>query len=95
MYSNLEINKNIQKLVDGVYERANTAIGECWMRFMEIFNILLENVDTCDAGKLDQYLSCIRTMLSWKLAYNNHNYGKWLSDYWVMINPLQYDKKKL
>ena len=64
MYSNLKINKNIQKLVDGVYERANAAIGECWMRFMEIFNILLENVDTCDAGNLDQYLSCICTMLS-------------------------------
>ena len=93
MYSNLKINKNIQKLVDGVYERANAAIGECWMRFKEIFNILLENVDTCDAGNLDQYLSCICTMLSWKLAYKNHNYGKWLSDYWVMINPLQYDKK--
>ena len=26
MYSNLKINKNIQKLVDGVYERANAAI---------------------------------------------------------------------
>ena len=28
MYSNLKINKNIQKLVDGVYERANAAIGD-------------------------------------------------------------------
>ena len=36
MCSNLEKNKNIQKLVDAVYERCNTAMGEYWMRFMKI-----------------------------------------------------------
>ena len=64
MSSNLETNKNIQKLVDTAYERANTAMGECWMRFMEIFNIFLQNVDTCNAGNLDGYVSCSCTMLS-------------------------------
>ena len=64
MCSNLETKKNIQKLVDTVYERANTAMGEYWMRFMEIFNIFLHIVDTCDDGNLDGYISCSRTMLS-------------------------------
>ena len=93
--SNLEKNKNIQELVDAVYERCNTAMGEYWMRFMKIFNILLQNVNICDTGNQDEYLSCSRTMQSWMLKYNNHDHGRWLPDYCVMINSLQYDEKTL
>ena len=87
------MNENIQKLVDTVYEGENTVMGEYWMRFMKISNILLQNVDACHAGNLDEYLSCSRTMLSGMLAYNNHDYGIWLPDYWAMISSLLYEKK--
>ena len=70
------MDENIQKLVGTVYERANTIMGEYWVRFMKISNILLQNVDACHAGNLDGYLSCNRTMLSGMQAYNNHDYGK-------------------
>ena len=64
------------------------------MSFMEMSNILLQNVDACHVGNLDEYLSSTRAMLPGMLACNNHDYGKWLPDYWTMISSLPYEKKK-
>ena len=61
---------------------------------MEMSNILLQNVDACHVGNLDEYLSSTRAMLPGMLACNNHDYGKWLPDYWTMISSLPYEKKK-
>ena len=52
-YADLEMDENIQKLVDAVYERENTEMGQYWMSFMEMSNILLQTVDACHVGKLD------------------------------------------
>ena len=60
---------------------------------MEMSNILLQNVDACHVGNLDEYLSSTRAMLPGMLARNNHDYGKWLPDYWTMISSLPYEKK--
>ena len=83
-----------QKLVDGVYERADTDMGDYWMSFMEMSNIFLQNVDACHVGNFDEYLLSTRAMLPGMLACNNHGYGKWFPDYWIMISSLPYEKKK-
>ena len=83
-----------QKLVNGVYERADTDMGDYWMSFMEMSNIFLQNVDACHVGNFDEYLLSTRAMLPGMLACNNHDYGKWLPDYWTMISSLPYEKKK-
>ena len=75
-YADLQMDQNIQKLVGAVYERANTDVGEYWMSFMEMSDILLQNVDTCHVGNLDEYLSSTRAILPGMLTYNNHDYGK-------------------
>ena len=62
-YTYLETDQNIQKLVNAVYERANTDMGENWMSFMEMSNILLQNVDACHVGNLGEYLSFTCAML--------------------------------
>ena len=51
-YADLEMDGNTQKLVDAVYERANTDMGEYWRSFMEMSDILLQNVDECPVGNL-------------------------------------------
>ena len=51
-YVDLEMDGNTQKLVDAVYERANTDMGEYWRSFMEMSDILLQNVDECPVGNL-------------------------------------------
>ena len=73
VYADLEIDENIQKLVDTVYERANTDMGENWMSFMEISDILLQNVDACHVGNLDEYLFSTRAMIS-SLPYEKKKY---------------------
>ena len=93
-YADLEIDEYVQKLVDAVYERSNTDMGEFWMSFMKISDILLQNVDACHVGKLDGYLSPSHVMLPEMLAYDNHDYNKWLLDSWVMIGFLPHEKKK-
>ena len=50
-------------------------------------DILLQNVDAYLVGNLDEYMSSNRAMLPGILAFNNHDYGKWLPDYWA-----DYDK---
>ena len=51
-----------------------------WISFMEMANILLQNVNAYHVVNLDEYLST-RTMLPGMLAYNNRDYGKWVPDY--------------
>ena len=78
VYADLEIDENIQKLVDTVYERANTDMGENWMSFMEISDILLQNVDACHVGNLDEYLFSTRAMIS-SLPYEKKKYFKYFA----------------
>ena len=67
-YIDFKMNENIQKLAEAVYESANTDMGEYCMSFMEMFNILLQNVVTCHVGNLDEYLLSTRAMLPGMLA---------------------------
>ena len=69
-------------------------IGEYWMSFMEISDILLQNVAACHVGNLVEYLSSTHAILPGMLAYNNHDYGKWPPDYWSMISSFPYETKK-
>ena len=43
-FADLEMDGNVQKLADVVYERENTDLGERWLSQMEMPNILLQNV---------------------------------------------------
>ena len=90
-YAKMENNSEIQLLVDGVYESPNTDMGSHWMSFIKMSGILLQNAHACHVGNFDEYLSSIHDMLSGLLAYNNHNYGKMLADYWAMLSSLPDD----
>ena len=89
-YADLKIDENIQTLVDAIYERTNT---EYWMSFMEMSNILLQNVEIYYVGNLDEYLSSTRAMLLGMLTSNSYDYGKCAPNYWAMVSSLPYEKK--
>ena len=91
-YAHLENKEDIQMLVDGVFEAPNTDMGTYWMSFIEMSDILLQNIHACHVRNFEEYLSSTRDMLAGMLAYNNHDYGKWLSDYWGMMTSLAEDK---
>ena len=94
VYADFETDQTNQKLVDAVYERANTDMGEYWVKFMEMSDILLQNVETCHVGNLDEYLSSGCANPPGMFAYNNYDYGEQLPDNWAMISSLSYEKKK-
>ena len=51
------------------------------MSFIEISDILLQNVHACYVGDCEEYLSSTRAT----------NYGKILADYWAMLTSLPDD----
>ena len=46
------------------------------------------------SGNAQEYLSSTHGMLKYLMAYNNHEYGRWLPDYWASINSLPPDQYK-
>ena len=80
-YSHLNDNDDIKGLINAVYKTPSTDIGDFWLSFMEMSDILLQNVHACHVGDLTGLL-----------AYNNHDYGRWLPDYWAMISSLPEDQ---
>ena len=67
-YAKMEKNSEIQMLVDGVCESPNTDMGSYWMSFIDMSDILLQNVHACHVGKFEEYLSSTRDMPSGLLA---------------------------
>ena len=94
VHGELQGDESIGKLVDEMYRSPGTDIGDFWLTFLEMSDILLQNVHACHVCDLDEYLSSSYDMLPGLLAYNNHDYGKYLPDYWAMISNLTEVKKK-
>ena len=92
-YGTLEDDESIRGIVDEVYQKPGTDMGDYWLSFLEMVDILIQNVHACHVCDLDEYLSSSRDMLPGLLAYNNHDYGRWLPDYWAMISNLTHDRK--
>ena len=49
---------------------------------------LVQNIDACHARNGLEYLSSTYDMLPGLMAYDNHDYGRWLPDYWAMLSSL-------
>ena len=92
-YSDLQDDVYIEQIVDQIYQSPGTDIGDFWITFLEMSDVLLQNVHACHVCDLDEYLSSSYDMLPGLLAYNNHDYGRYLPDYWAMISNLPEDKK--
>ena len=93
-YNNLEDDNDLQNLVDAVYEEPGTDMGGYWLSYMEMSDVLLQNVHACHVGNFEEYVSSTYDMLPCLLAYNNHDYGRWLPDYWAMISSLPTEQKE-
>ncbi|KAF3833218.1 hypothetical protein F7725_026883 [Dissostichus mawsoni] len=81
-HSNLEDDDGMKDLITRVYEKPGTDMGDFWISFMEMSDPLVQNIDACHARNGSEYLSSTYNML---MAYDNHDYGRWLPDYWAML----------
>ena len=56
-YGDLVDDEIILELVHAVYETPGTDMGNFWLSFMEMSDILLQNVHACHVGDLTEYIS--------------------------------------
>ena len=53
---------------------------------------LMQNVHAVHICNWDEYVSSLRAMLPWMVAYDNTRYGRWLPDFWAMLTALPGDQ---
>ena len=75
-------------MVCHIYEPTGTDMGDFWISFLEMTDVLIQNIHACHVRNLSEYLSSTYDMLKYIIAYNNTNYGRWLPDYWASLSSL-------
>ncbi|KAK1893762.1 Leucine--tRNA ligase [Dissostichus eleginoides] len=63
-----------------------------WRDFLSMTDALMQNVHAVHICNWDEYVSSLRAMLPWMVAYDNNRYGKWLPDFWAMLTALPADQ---
>ena len=53
---------------------------------------LVQNVHAVHIFNWDEYVSSLRAMLPWMVAYDNNRYGRWLPEFWAMLTALPVDQ---
>lgn len=78
----------MKELINRVHEKPGTDMGDFWVSFLEMPDPLAQCLDACHARNGSEYLSSTYNMLRGLMAYDNHDYGRWLPDYWAMLSSL-------
>ena len=84
-YHSLQSLDEIQKIVQEVYEKPGTNMGDYWISFLEMSDPLVQNIHACYTQNYDEYKSSSIEMLPGLMAYNNHEYAHNLADFWAML----------
>ena len=87
-HSDLSEDIDILGLVNKLYREAGADMGDFWLSFLEMTDPLVQNKDACHARHLAEYISLAYDMLPGLMACDNHEYGRWLPDYWAMLSLL-------
>ncbi|KAL8603169.1 hypothetical protein ACOMHN_032615 [Nucella lapillus] len=93
VHGDLEEDDNMKDMIKSVYEKPGTDMGDFWISFMEMTDPLAQNLDACHARNGPEYVSSTYDMLKGLMAYNKHDYGRWLPDYWAMLSSLADEQK--
>ncbi len=87
-HTNLEEDEDLNDLINQVYEKLGTDMGDIWISFIGMTDPLVQYSYACHAQDASEYLSSTYDMLPGLMAYDNHDYGRWLPDYWAMLSSL-------
>ena len=69
-------------------------MGDYWLSFLEMIDPLAQNVPACHTQQYDEYVSSAHEKFPGLMAYNNHEYGRHLPDFWAMLNDLSEDQSR-
>lgn len=90
--NDLEEDGDVKELINIVYEKPGTNIGDFWGSFLEMSDPLVQCLDACHARNATEYLLSTYNMLPGLMTYDNHDYGRWLPDFWAMLSSLSDEK---
>ena len=77
--------EEVQSIVQAVYEKPETDMGDYWVSFLEMSDPLAQNVHACHTQNYEEYVSSSYEMVPGLVSYNNHDYGRNLPDFWAML----------
>ena len=76
----------ISDLVNNIFNHVDGSdMADYWKDFLDMTDALMQSVHACHTVDFDEYVSSVRAMLPWIYAYDKQNYGRWLSDFWVVL----------
>lgn len=67
-------------------------MADYWRDLLCMTDALMQNVHAVHICNWDEYVSSLRAMLPWMVAYDNNRYGRWLPDFWAMLTALPADQ---
>ncbi len=89
----LEEDADLASLINNFFTKVEASdMADYWTDFLSMTDALMQNVHAVHICNWDEYVSSLRAMLPWMVAYDNNRYGRWLSDFWAMLTGLPADQ---
>lgn len=88
-YTELENNEELKILVGTLFEDCDDApLAEYWISFMEMVEILTQNIHAIRTSNWGEFKSSLKLMLPWMQVYDNDRYGRYLPDFTTVLDNL-------
>lgn len=89
----LEEDADLESLITNLFTQVESSdMANYWRDFLSMTDALMQNVHAVKICNWDEYVSSLRAMLPWMVAYDNNRYGRWLPDFWAMLTTLPPDQ---
>ena len=88
-HAELENNDELRNLVDSLFMIFDGApLAEYWISFMEMVEILTQNIHAIRTSNWNEFKSSLKLMLPWMQIYDNDKYGRHLPDFTAVLESL-------
>ena len=92
-YDELKCNADLKDLVDTLFrDFEGFPQAEYWMSFMEMVEVLTQNIHAIRTSNWTEFKSSLNLMLPWMRIYDNDKYGRHLPDFTAVLDTLPEDQ---
>ena len=92
-HDELKCNADLKDLVDTLFrDIEGSPQAEYWMSFMEMVEVLTQNIHAIRTSNWTEFKSSLNLMLPWMRIYDNDKYGRHLPDFTAVLDTLPEDQ---
>ena len=89
VHAELENNAEVKDLIETLFRDFEGApLAEYWLSFMEMVEVLTQNIHALRTSNWNEYKSSLKLMLPWMQIYDNDKYGRHLPDFIAVLDTL-------